>query len=114
MISTEQRGFFGTVLAVIVGIVSLMASGTCTQAAEAVRILIIDGQNNHDWRKTTPVLKSCLDATGRFKVDVVTTPGNGKPAEDWNAFRPKFTDYDAVMSNYNGQSWPEPVQKSLE
>jgi hypothetical protein len=45
---------------------------------------------------------------------VVTTPGNGKPAEDWNGFRPKFADYGAVMSNYNGQSWPEPVQKSLE
>ncbi|MEI8017690.1 MAG: ThuA domain-containing protein [Schlesneria sp.] len=114
MISTEHRGFFGTLLAGILGIVSLLASGICVHSAEQIRVLIVDGQNNHDWRKTSPVLKSCLEATGRFKIDVVTTPGNGKPAEDWNGFRPKFADYGAVMSNYNGQSWPEPVQKSLE
>ena len=114
MISTKQHGFFGTVLTGILGIVSLLGLGTCGLAADQIRVLIIDGQNNHDWRKTTPVLKSCLEATGRLKVDVVTTPGNGKPAEDWNGFRPKFADYGAVMSNYNGQSWPEPVQKSLE
>ncbi len=111
---TEQRGVFRTFLAGMMGIVSLLASGTCLQAADQIQVLIIDGQNNHDWRKTTPVLKSCLDAAGRFKVDVVTTPDKGKPAEDWNGFRPKFADYGAVLSNYNGQPWPEPVQKSLE
>lgn len=83
-------------------------------AQDPIRVLIVDGQNNHDWRKTTPVLKACLEATGRFKVDVTTSPDNGKPAEQWDAFRPKFSDYGAVVSNYNGQTWPEPVRKALE
>ena len=81
---------------------------------EPIRVLIVDGQNNHDWRKTTPVLKSCLEATRRFQVDVVTSPDRNKPAEDWNGFRPQFARYGAVVSNYNGQPWPKEVQKSLE
>ena len=55
-----------------------------------------------------------LEATGRFTVDVATTPDKNAPAEAWKAFRPDFSKYDVVLSNYNGQSWPEPVQRSLE
>ena len=33
-------------------------------AATPIRTLIIDGQNNHDWKKTTPVLKKILEDTG--------------------------------------------------
>src|SRR5215475_8242395 len=35
-----------------------------------VRVVIIDGQNNHDWRSTTPVMKKALEDSGRFTVDV--------------------------------------------
>ena len=92
----------------------LIAAGTCSLADEPLRVLIIDGQNNHDWRKTTPILQSSLETTGRFRVDVVTSPGQKSTAEDWNGFRPQFKKYDAVLSNYNGQSWPKEVEKSLE
>ena len=34
--------------------------------------------------------------------------------EDWDKFRPDFSKFDVVLSNYNGQSWPEPVNKGLE
>lgn len=98
----------------LLGFVSVMAIASSAWAVDPIRVLIIDGQNNHDWRKTTPVLKSCLEKTGRFTVDVATSPENGKPAADWDAFRPKFSDYAAVVSNYNGQVWPQPVQRSLE
>ena len=92
----------------------LATIGSRGLADEPHRVLIIDGQNNHDWRKTTPILRSCLETTGRFQVDVATSPGKDQPAEVWNSFRPQFAKYSAVHSNYNGQSWPEPVQKSLE
>lgn len=82
-------------------------------AAEPIRVLIMDGQNNHDWRTTTPILRDCLKATGRFHVDVATTPEKDRPATEWETFRPKFSDYRVVLSNYNGELWPEPVQKSL-
>lgn len=83
-------------------------------AADPVRVLIVDGQNNHNWKATTPILKDMLTKSGRFSVDVVTTPPAKQPKEAWDSFRPKFSDYAAVVSNYNGELWPEPVQKDLE
>jgi type 1 glutamine amidotransferase len=114
MSETEQTGIFGAAWRQVLSLAVLMASGTCGLADEPIHVLIVDGQNNHDWRKTTPVLKSCLETTGRFQVDVVTSPDRDKPTEDWNGFRPQFAKYGAVLSNYNGQSWPKEVQKSLE
>ena len=34
-------------------------------AAEPLKAMIIDGQNNHDWKKTTPILKQTLESSGR-------------------------------------------------
>lgn len=92
----------------------LLGSAVTLSAAEPLKLLIIDGQNNHDWKATTPVLKSALEKTGRFTVDVATTPPGGQAKEAWGKFRPKFADYQAVLSNYNGELWPAPVQKDLE
>jgi type 1 glutamine amidotransferase len=84
------------------------------RAQEKVRVLIIDGQNNHNWRAMTPPMKAELERSGRFTVDVVTTPGPKASNDLWNAFRPAFSKYDVVLSNYNGEMWPEEVRKSLE
>lgn len=43
-------------------------------AAEPIRVLLVDGQNNHAWRETSPVLVSVLEKSGRFKVTVSTSP----------------------------------------
>jgi len=83
-------------------------------AAEKLRLLVIDGQNNHDWRAMTPPMKATLEATGRFTVDVATTPDKGAASAAWDAFRPLFSKYDVVLSNYNGDPWPQDVQKALE
>jgi type 1 glutamine amidotransferase len=83
-------------------------------AAGPIRVLIVDGQNNHDWERTTPYLKHVLEATGRFQVYVATTPPGGATAEQWNGFRPMFTDYDVVLSNYNGETWPESARTAFE
>lgn len=114
MFQTQRSALSGNWLRSLLALICLVATWDRTSAADPIRVLIVDGQNNHDWRKTTPVLKACLEATGRFTVDVATSPANGKTEEDWNAFRPGFSDYGAVLSNYNGQTWPEPVRKSLE
>src|SRR5262245_15337085 len=42
--------------------------------AKKVRVVIIDGQNNHDWKSTTPVMHKALLDCGRFTVDVATSP----------------------------------------
>lgn len=89
-------------------------AATAVQADEKkISVLIIDGQNNHNWKATTPVMVDALEGSGRFEVDVSTSPGNGKPKEDWDKWRPEFSKYDAVLSNYNGQEWPEEVRNSF-
>jgi len=65
---------------------------------DQVKVLIIDGVNNHDWEMTT---KATLEATGRFKVDVSTSPRKRASKEAWEACRPKFSDYQVVLSNFN-------------
>jgi type 1 glutamine amidotransferase len=83
-------------------------------AAEKLRLLIIDGQNNHNWKATTPVLQDFLTRSGRFEVSVATTPPAKSPTEAWADFRPQFSEFQVVLSNYNGELWPEPVQRDFE
>jgi type 1 glutamine amidotransferase len=88
----------------------LLALALPVAAADKLKVLIIDGQNNHNWKATTPVMKDSLEATGRFAVDVATSPGKGG---DMGAFKPQFADYDVVVSNYNGQMWSPETQSAL-
>jgi hypothetical protein len=83
-------------------------------AADPIKVLIVDGQNNHDWERTTPYIQDFLKATGRFDVEVATTPEKGAPAAAWEGFRPQFAKYQVVLSNYNGETWPESVRKDFE
>jgi type 1 glutamine amidotransferase len=80
-----------------------------------VRVLLIDGQNNHNWKATTPLLKEELEESGRFTVDVAsyTTPGEKSPTAT-TAFPPDLDKYDVVVSNYNGAPWPKEFQSALE
>jgi type 1 glutamine amidotransferase len=118
------------------------------RADEKLKVLLIDGQNNHNWKATTPVLKWVLEQSGRFTVDVSTTPpADPRPPQApkadatarqkeayekalakwhqekeetdtagkaaWEAWHPKFSDYAVVVSNYNGQTWPQEVRKDF-
>ena len=65
--------------------------------ADKLKVLLIDGQNNHNWKATTPVLTHALESTGKFAVTVSTTPGKGSK-DGWDAWRPKFSDYDVILS----------------
>ncbi|MDO4570566.1 MAG: ThuA domain-containing protein [Planctomycetia bacterium] len=76
-----------------------------------INVLIVDGQNNHNWRETTPVLKRNLEETGLFYVEVATSPDKG---QDMSAFRPAFSEYDVVVMNYNGDSWSEGTKADFE
>lgn len=80
-------------------------------AAERLKALILDGQNNHRWQETTPVLKKLLEETGLFAVDVATSPPKGA---DLSGFLPNFAAYAVVVSNYNGEPWPPAAQAAFE
>jgi len=103
----------------------LLAAGILTTAValparaadrpEKVNVLIVDGQNGHDWKATTPVIRDMLLKTERFSVDVATSPpAKGAPRDAWDAFRPGFAKYGVVVVNYAGQPWPAEVQKAFE
>ena len=84
--------------------------------AEKIKALIVDGQNNHNaWPKTTMMMKSYLEKTGRFEVDVARTKftsqgkrflgqyplKDGIKREDGRAktdpnFKPDFSKYDLM------------------
>lgn len=98
-----------------------LSVGWAAQAADPapskVRVILIDGQNNHNWRATSPVLKKILDDAGIFSVDVTSNLKKGdKPGaiENTVPFPPDLSKYDVVLSNYNGAVWPKEFEKDLE
>ena len=92
--------------------------------AKPISVLIVDGQNNHNWRAMTPFMKVQLEKTKMYTVDVSTTPqrtripgnlskekreaaikaANELNAKNWKEWRPAFSKYDVIISNYNGQA----------
>ncbi len=83
-------------------------------------LLIVDGMNNHDWPRATKILKEILDASGRFTVEVSTSPTGKASQAEWDKWRPQFAKYAVVLSNFNsgettaGRRWPREVEKALE
>jgi Trehalose utilisation len=85
--------------------------------AAPVRVLIIDGFSNHDWKLTTELIRGIIEPTKLFAVSVSTAPPK-KDSPGWDTWRPKFSDYDVVIQNCNdingGPSWPREVQVAFE
>jgi len=103
-------------VAVLVVVAALAGQAS---AAEKINVLIIDGQNGHPWKATTPVLKEMLLKTDRFNVDVATSPAPKAPAEAWEKFRPDPSKYGVVLVNYCGQdgpggNWPAELKQAFE
>ncbi len=94
-----------------------VAAASADAGDKKIRAVIIDGQNNHNWRATTPVLKKTLLDSGKFTVDVATGLKAGDKAPDnWLsvAFPPDLSKYDVVVSNYNGAPWPKEMNDQLD
>jgi type 1 glutamine amidotransferase len=72
----------------------------------ALRVLVLSGRNNHDWRATTPAIRKLLLSSGKFDVRVNEEPA-GMSAVTLAA-------YDAVVLDYNGPRWGEQSEKALE
>jgi type 1 glutamine amidotransferase len=87
--------------------IAATATLATADAAEArLRVLVLSGSNNHDWKATTPVIKTVLEETGRFAVDVIEDVPNLKADA--------FTPYAVILSNYNDFGSKTPVSWSPE
>jgi type 1 glutamine amidotransferase len=84
--------------------------GTAAGSAP-IRVLILSGQNNHEWKATTPKLKEILEGDGRFKVDIIEIPSllTARSLEP----------YDIVLSNWNSfglgpeaETWREETRRA--
>lgn len=80
------------------------------QATEKIKVLIVTGRNNHNWVLSTPTIQRLLEESGRFEVSVTTTPGKEAPKDAWQDWRPRFGQHDVVLSDYNGDLWPDSVK----
>jgi len=87
--------------------------GVATAAETKIKVLVIGGQNNHDWSKSTPYMEKLLKRSDHFDVTVNNTPGPNAPQTAWDAWHPKFRDYGCVVLDYNGEAWPERLQKDF-
>jgi type 1 glutamine amidotransferase len=93
-------------------LVSVVAAALSLHAsAGPLKVLLIDGQNNHAWQQTTPELKKILEENGLATVEVATSPAKG---QDLSGFKPDFAAYQVVVSNYNGALWAPATQEAFE
>jgi len=113
----------------------LLAS--CGQQSPKLKALIVDGQNNHGvWPQSTYMMKRYLEETGLFTVDVERSqytwkgdeligqyPIKGLPKTEALPepkadpdFKPNFTQYDVVISNFGWKAapWPEETKSAFE
>jgi type 1 glutamine amidotransferase len=73
----------------------------------------VDGQNNHRvWPTTTKMMKRWLEQTSLFTVDVATAAPQGTDPN----FKPDFTAYDVVISNFGhgAAPWPAETRQAFE
>ena len=112
---------------------ALLIAVTASASAADLKALIIDGQNNHGvWPKSTFMMKSYLEQTGLFTVDLARTKftmNGGKLVEEYAIpgfrteakrasdpdFKPEFSKYDVVISNFGhgAMPWPKETQESF-
>ena len=72
----------------------------------AVRVLILSGHNNHDWRTTTPWLKKLLLRSGRFDVRVSEAPVGLSSRT--------LAPFDLLVLDYMGPDWGNESRKAVE
>src|SRR5690349_16370800 len=98
----------------------LLTTAAAAASPKKLRVLVIDGINNHDWQAGTKEIRRILEATGLFNITVSTSPPKDAPPADWDAWRPEFKACDVIVSNFNGGHladgvrWPQTVEQSCE
>ncbi len=81
---------------------------------DAISVLVIGGQNNHNWQIGNEFLLTLLNAQPGFTAVESNTPPKGAPQTDWAKWNPEFEKYQCIVLDYNGEMWPAPIQRAFE
>src|SRR5262245_47355031 len=74
-----------------------------------LRAAIITGENNHDWKATTPVLRALLERSRRFQVEVIEDLWGG-------VTEAALAPFDVLVLNFNptsGKQWNEAAAQAF-
>jgi type 1 glutamine amidotransferase len=72
-----------------------------------IKTLLLSGQNNHDWTRSTPFVHDLLEASGKFSVAVSKDPSLTLAAPG------ELAEYDLIFSDYNGPEWSEAAKENF-
>lgn len=78
--------------------------------AKTLKVLIVTGQNNHNWPISHKALQLILEQSDIFEVNLAVTPPKGG---DMQLFKPQFERYDVVLLDYNGDRWPKATDEAF-
>lgn len=106
-----RNRFFGLIVCLTLNVIGADTCGS-QPSSSPQRVLLLSGRNNHNWKETTPRIKSILEDSGYFLVDVSEHPEQLTP----ELLRP----FQVVLSNWNAfssrddldPSWPPLAEKS--
>ena len=107
----SRRRFSGLVAGLVASVpMGLSAFRPVRFSDKKIKVLLLTGQSNHSWQRTTPLIEDILREAGLFQVEISMTPPRGAAPEVWETWRPSFVRYDVIINNYCGDPWPTVVQ----
>lgn len=68
-------------------------------------VLLLSGQNNHDWKRSAFFCKELMEKTGRFDVTMSEDPSASLAGAPLN--------YELFFMDYNGPAWTEDAKKNF-
>lgn len=114
----NRRSFFMTASSMAAASVPLPLWAQGATGPGPIRLLIIDGISNHDWRRRLSIVREILARDAAFATEVSLTPPADATAEAWARWRPDFSRFDVVLSAYNNLGgkpvWPAEVKRDFE
>jgi type 1 glutamine amidotransferase len=111
----RSMNFYGIFLLVIFVQVTAFSQKT---KKKLIRVLIVDGYSNHDWKQTTLVTKKILEESKLFEVSISSAPATTNQ-DSLSKWEPDFNKYDVIIQNSNNINdtvlrWPRKVEIELE
>ncbi len=97
-------------MVVILAILTIAVSNFSCSPKPGLDALIVTGQNNHNWQRSSVYLKDILEKSGIFTAEIAVSPPAG---EDMSEFIIDFTPFDVVVLDYTGDDWPEETRNNF-